>query len=50
MLMYMCGGKWSAGGIIRPVSVGISCHCFQYMYILETVQKSFIPMKLFLLL
>jgi hypothetical protein len=40
------GGKnWS----IRQVSVGISCDCFQYIYILETLQKSFILVKLSLL-
>jgi hypothetical protein len=30
----------------RPLSVRISWHCFQYIQTLETVQKSFIPMKL----
>jgi hypothetical protein len=29
----------------RPVSVGVSCLSFQRIYILETVQKSFISMK-----
>jgi hypothetical protein len=34
---------------IRPVSMGVSWLSFQHTHILETVQKSFIPMKLSLL-
>jgi hypothetical protein len=41
--------RQTVSSTVRPVSAGISCHCFQHIQILETVQKSFIPMKLSLL-
>ena len=35
--------------VVRTVSVGVLSLSFQYIHILETVQKSFIPIKLSLL-
>jgi hypothetical protein len=34
---------------VRPVSLGVSCPSLQHSHMLETMQKSFISMKLSLL-